>query len=58
MKVYVVNKYGRLLMPTTPRKARLLLKEEKVKVYSRDPFSIQLIYGSSGYVQSGTLVSN
>ncbi len=55
MKVYVVNKYGRPLMPTTPRKARLLLKEEKAKVYSRDPFTIQLIYGSSGYVQAGTL---
>jgi 5-methylcytosine-specific restriction endonuclease McrA len=55
MKVYAINKHGRPLMPTTPRKARLLLKEGKAKIVGRDPFTIQLIYGSSGYVQPGTL---
>ncbi|MEC4817030.1 MAG: RNA-guided endonuclease IscB [Scytonema sp. PMC 1069.18] len=55
MKVYVVNQHERPLMPTTPRKARLFLKEGKAKIYSRDPFTIQLIYGSSGYTQPGTL---
>ncbi|MBR8841156.1 MAG: HNH endonuclease [Stigonema ocellatum SAG 48.90 = DSM 106950] len=55
MKVYVINKHGRPLMPTTPRKARILLKEGKAKIHSRTPFTIQLIYGSSGYVQPGTL---
>ncbi|GAB1540664.1 hypothetical protein NUACC21_33330 [Scytonema sp. NUACC21] len=55
MKVYVVNKYGLPLMPTSPRRARLLLKESKAKIYSRNPFTIQLIYGSSGYTQPGNL---
>ncbi|KYC35548.1 paclitaxel/taxanoid biosynthesis susceptibility protein TS1 [Scytonema hofmannii PCC 7110] len=55
MKVYVVNKHGKPLMPTTPRKARLLLKEGKAKIYCRAPFTIQLIYGSSGYTQPGNL---
>lgn len=52
MKVFVVNKHGRALMPTTPRKARLLLKSGKAKIFKRTPFTIQLIYGSSGYVQN------
>jgi hypothetical protein len=51
MKVYVVNKHGRPLMPTTCRKARLLLKSGKAKIFKRDPFTIQLVYGSSGYTQ-------
>ena len=32
MIVYVINKNGKPLMPTTPRKARLLLKQGKTKV--------------------------
>ena len=55
MKVYVVNKDGRPLMPTTPRKARLLLKEGKAKIFYREPFTIQLIYRTSGYTQPATL---
>ncbi|NEP43184.1 MAG: hypothetical protein F6K35_29750 [Okeania sp. SIO2H7] len=55
MKVYVINKDGRPLMPTTPRKARLLLKSGKAKVAKRDPFTIQLTLGSSGYTQPATL---
>lgn len=51
MRVLVINKDGRPLMPTTPRKARFLLAEGKAKITGRDPFSIQLIYGSSGYIQ-------
>ncbi|MFP4099092.1 RNA-guided endonuclease IscB [Coleofasciculus sp.] len=51
MKVYVINRHGRPLMPTTPRKARLLLKSGKAKIVGRDPFTIQLVYGSSGYTQ-------
>ena len=31
-------------MPTTPRKARLLLKQGKAKVVKREPFTIQLLY--------------
>ena len=55
MKVCVLNKYGRPLMSTTPRKARLLLKERKAKIHSREPFTIELVYGSSGYTQPATL---
>ncbi len=55
MKVLAINKDGRPLMPTTPRKARVLLKSGKAKIVGRDPFTIQLIYGSTGYVQPVTL---
>jgi len=51
MKVLVINKHGRPLMPTTPRKARILLQSGKAKILGRDPFTIQLIYGSRGYTQ-------
>lgn len=53
--VYVVNKHGEPLMPCSPRKARILLKEQKAKVIKRTPFTIQLLYGSSGYKQHITL---
>jgi RRXRR protein/HNH endonuclease len=55
MKVLVINKHGQPLMPTTPKKARLLLSSGKAKIVGRDPFTIQLIYGSSGYKQPITL---
>ncbi len=55
MKVFVVTRQGRPLMPTTPRKARLLLKKGKARIHSREPFTIELLYGSSGYVQPATL---
>ena len=42
-------------MPTTPRKARLLLKEKKAKVVTIKPFTIQLFFGSRGYKQGLTL---
>ncbi len=32
MKVLVINKHGQPLMPTTPRKARILLQSGKVYV--------------------------
>lgn len=49
--VYVINKHGNPLMPCSPRKARILLKNKKAKVVKRTPFTIQLLYGSSGYKQ-------
>ena len=55
MIVYVINKNNRPLMPTTPRKARLLLKEGKAKIYKYEPFTIQLLFGSYGYTQPITL---
>lgn len=55
MLVYVLNKHGKPLMPCKPSKARKLLKQNKAKVVSREPFTIQLLYGSSGYKQDITL---
>ena len=50
-RVYVLNKHGRPLMPCSPAKARHLLDDGKAKVKKRTPFTIQLVYGSSGYTQ-------
>ena len=51
-RVFVLNRHGKPLMPTTPRKARLLLKQKKATIVHREPcFTIQLTYGSSGYRQ-------
>lgn len=44
MKVYVIGLNGIGLMPTTPRKARKLLKAKKAEVYQRHPFTIRLLY--------------
>jgi len=55
MKVYVLNKHSKPLMPCTPRKARILLRDKKAKVIKKYPFTIQLLYGSSGYRQQITL---
>jgi len=51
MLVYVLNKKGKPLMPCSARKARVLLREGKAKVVKRTPFTIKLLYGSSGYKQ-------
>ncbi len=42
-------------MPCSPRKARVLLKAGKAKVVKAVPFTLQLLYGSSGYTQEITL---
>ena len=55
MLVYVINKYGKPLMPCKPRKARILLKEKRAKVVQKEPFTIQLLYDSTGYKQDITL---
>jgi 5-methylcytosine-specific restriction endonuclease McrA len=44
--VMVLNMRGKPLMPTTPRKARILLKQGKAKVVKRKPFTIQLNYAT------------
>ena len=51
MLVYVLNHHGKLLMPCSPARARHLLKDGKAKVVRRDPFTIKLRFGSSGYTQ-------
>lgn len=55
MLAFVQNKHGKPLMPCTARKARMLLKERKAKVVKRTPFTLRLLYGSSGYRQPVTL---
>ena len=42
MRVFVVNMRGEPLMPCSQRKARILLKQNKAKVYKYNPFTIQL----------------
>jgi len=46
LRVPVINMRGEPLMPTTPRKARMLLKEGNAKVVQRTPFTIQLLYAT------------
>jgi 5-methylcytosine-specific restriction endonuclease McrA len=53
--VFVLNRDGKPLMPCTAGKARRLLKKGKAKVVNLTPFTIQLLYGSSGYKQDITL---
>ncbi len=44
IRVCVLNMRGKPLMPTSPGKARMLLKKGKAKVVQRSPFTIQLKY--------------
>ncbi|MDD6664198.1 MAG: RRXRR domain-containing protein, partial [Bulleidia sp.] len=55
MYVYVINRHGEPLMPCKPQKARVLLQNGKAAVVKRNPFTIQMFYGSSGYKQPVTL---
>ena len=55
LRVPVLNMRGEPLMPTTPRKARKLLEADKVKVISRMPFVIQLLYPTGEVKQDITL---
>ena len=55
MLVFVINKDNQPLMPCSAKKARLLLKQNKAKAIKRTPFTIQLLFGSSGYKQSISL---
>lgn len=51
MLVFTINFHGEKLMPCKPSKARKLLRDNKAKIVSYKPFTIQLLYGSSGYKQ-------
>lgn len=46
---------GRPLMPTTPCKARVLLKTGRAKCVRRTPFTIKLLYKTTTYTQPITL---
>ncbi|WP_321416759.1 RNA-guided endonuclease IscB [uncultured Methanomethylovorans sp.] len=51
MRVFVLNKDGKPLMPTFPVIARLLLKEKKAKVVHKTPFTIKLLYETTEFTQ-------
>jgi hypothetical protein len=51
MLAFVLNHHGEPLMPCSPAKARMLLKEGKARVVRREPFTIKLLFGSSGHTQ-------
>lgn len=51
MKPFVVSMKGKPLMPCSERKARILLKEGKAKIFQRHPFTIQLLYPTGENVQ-------
>ena len=54
--VYVLNMQGHPLMPTDRHgKVRWLLKNKKAKVIKRCPFTIQLLYETTNYIQEVTL---
>lgn len=55
MLVHVLNKNGKPLGMCKPQRARKLLKEKKVRTVSRTPFTIQHLYGCSGYTQETNL---
>lgn len=55
LRVPVLNMRKEPLMPTTPGKARHLLKQDKAKVVSRKPFTIQLNYATGENKQEITL---
>lgn len=46
MRVFVKNMRGQALMPCSPRKARILLKQKKAKIVDYKPFTIQLLYAT------------
>ena len=53
--VYVLNRRNKPLMPTSPQKARKLLKKGQAHVVNRTPFTIKLNY-SSGETKQETIV--
>ena len=52
MLVFVLNQNNEPLMPCSSSKARKLLKDGLARVKRKFPFTIKLIYGSSGYKQN------
>ncbi len=53
--VYVLNIEGKPLMPCKEAKARKLLKQNKAKIYKREPFIIQLLFVCENQTQDITL---
>lgn len=55
MAVFVIGLTEKRLMPTTERKARILLKQKKAEVFCKNPFTIRLLYQTGGTTQHVTL---
>jgi len=55
LRVPVLNMRGKPLMPTTPSEARRLLRDDKARVVSRKPFTIQLKIATGETCQPLTL---
>lgn len=53
--VYVLNIEEKPLMPCKEAKARKLLKQNKAKIYRREPFTIQLLFICENQTQNVTL---
>ena len=54
--VYAISQQGKPLMPTKRHgKVRRLLKQGLAKVVRREPFTIQLLYDTTTYVQPVTV---
>ena len=53
--VYVLNIEGKPLMPCKEAKARKLLKQNKAKIYKKEPFTIQLLFICENQTQDITL---
>jgi hypothetical protein len=51
MLVFVLNKFGKPLMPCRPQKARTLLRDGHAKVVQYKPFTIQLNRDTGGAIQ-------
>lgn len=53
--VYVLNIEGKTLMPCSEAKARKLLKQNKAKIYKREPFTVQLLFECENQIQEISL---
>ena len=55
LRVFVMNVRGEMLMPCSPRKARILLKKKKATIVRHHPFTIQLLYATGETTQETNL---
>src|SRR4029077_4411464 len=55
MKVFVLSKQHKPLMPTTPRRARLWLNAKPARVGCHEPFTIQFSFATTAYAQPVTV---